>query len=212
MARPDRPLHRPRRAARSAGRGEREVLCRVRPDRAEPAHGQPGPAGHRAPPAGRGPHAVHPRRRRHRHDRRPARLRRADAQLPRHRQGVERQGARPGLALRVLRGWQRRHGRQQLRLDRIDVGDRLPARHRQALPGQPDALARDGQAAPRVGHQLHRVLLHPPAVHGLPQSLPRPRRHAAVRWLRPVGQPHRRRRAGAARDGGDRRTPSPPRW
>ena len=92
------------------------------------------------------------------------------------------------------------------------VGHRLPARHRQALPGQPDAGARHGQAASRVGHQLHRVLLRPAAVHGLPRAPPRPRRHAPVRRLRPVGQHHRRRRAGPARRRASRRTPSPRRW
>ena len=35
---------------------------------------------------------------------------------------------------------------QQPRLDRADVGDRLPARHRQALPGQPDARQGGGRA------------------------------------------------------------------
>ena len=38
-----------------------------------------------------------------------------------------------------LRGRQRRHDGQQLRLDREPVDHRLPARRRQALPGQPDA-------------------------------------------------------------------------
>ena len=41
-----------------------------------------------------------------------------------------------------LRGRQRRDDGQQLRLDRVAVDDRLPARHRQALPGQPDARPR----------------------------------------------------------------------
>ena len=98
VARPRRPLHRPRRAPRGAGRGERQVLRGLRPDRAEPPHGQPRPAGHRPPPAGRRPHAVHPRRRRHRDDRRPAGLRGAHAQLPRHGQGVDRARAAAGLA------------------------------------------------------------------------------------------------------------------
>ena len=79
------------------------------------------------------------------------------------------------------------------------VDHRLPARHRQALPGQPDAGARHRQAPPRVGHQLHRVLLRAAAVDGLPEPLPRPRRHAPVRRLRPVGQHHRRRRADPPR-------------
>ncbi len=84
---------------------------------------------------------------------------------------------------------------EQLRLDRQPVDDRLPARHRQALPGQPDARPRRGEPAPRERDQLHRVQLRPAAVDGLPQPPPRPRRHAAVRRQRPVGQHHRRRRA-----------------
>ena len=53
-------------------------------------------------------------------------------------------------------------------------------------------LARDVVKPPaRGGHQLHRVQLRAAAVDGLPQPLPRPRRDAAVRRLRPVGQPHR---------------------
>ncbi len=89
-------------------------------------------------------------------------------------------------------GRQRGDGRQQLRLDRVAVGHRLPARHRQALPGQPDAGARHRQAPSRLGDQLHRVLLRPAAVDGLPGAQPRPRRDAPVRRLRPVGQHHRR--------------------
>ena len=74
-------------------------------------------------------------------------------------------------------------------------------------------LARDVVRSPARGRdQLHRVQLRAAAVDGLPQPLPRPRRDAAVRRLRPVGQPHRRRRADPAR----RRRPgaraSPRRW
>ncbi len=61
-------------------------------------------------------------------------------------------------------------------------------------------LARDVvKSRLEAGHQLHRVQLRAAPVDGLPQPLPRPRRHAAVRRLRPVGQPHRRRRADPAR-------------
>ena len=74
-------------------------------------------------------------------------------------------------------------------------------------------LARDvGQEPARGRHQLHRVQLRAAAVHGLPQPLPRPRRHAAVRRLRPVGQPHRRRRADPPRGRRHTCTPSPRRW
>ena len=94
---------------------------------------------------------------------------------------------------------------EQLRLDRQPLDDRLPARHRQALPGQPDAGARDRAAPARLGHQLHGVQLRAAPVDGLPQPLPRPRRDAAARRVRPVGQHHRRRRADPA--GGRRARP-----
>ena len=69
VARTDRPLDRPRRAPRGAGRGERAVRRGVRPDRAEPPHGQPrADPDRQAAPGGR-THAVRPGRRRHRHDR-----------------------------------------------------------------------------------------------------------------------------------------------
>ena len=71
---------------------------------------------------------------------------------------------------------------------------RLPARHRQALPGQPDARQGGGPrpAGLASGHQLHRVQLPDPAGHGLPGAVPAARLHAADRRQRPVGQPHRR--------------------
>ena len=99
----------------------------------------------------------------------------------------------------VLRGRERRHDGQQPRLDREPLDHRLPARHRQALPGQPDAGPRRGAHPARGRDQLHRVLLRAAPVDGLPQPLPRARRDAAVRRLRPVGQPHRRRRADPPR-------------
>ncbi len=56
-----------------------------------------------------------------------------------------------------------------------------------------DARARHGQATARGRwHQLHRVQLRPAAVVGLPQPAPPSRRDAAVRRLRPVGNPSRR--------------------
>ncbi len=198
LARTRRPLDRHRCAAYGAGWGKRAVLRRLRPDGAEPAHGQPGAAGHGPPPPGRRPHALRPRGRCHRHDRRSQGLRRAHPQQPRHRQGLDRAGAHPGLGVRLLRGDERRHGGQQLRLDGVAVGHRLPPRHRQALPGQPDAGAGHRQASPRLGDQLHRVLLRAASVHGLPGAQPRPRRDSPVRRVRPVGQHHRRCRAHPA--------------
>ena len=198
VARPRRALDGPRRPARGPDRGERPVLRGLRPDRAQPAHGQPGADRHRhAAPAGRA-HAVRPGRRRDRHDRRPEGLRRAGAQLRRDGQGLGGAGPAPDRAVPVVRGRQRRHDGQQPRLDREPLDDRLPARHRQALPGEPDARPRRRALPARGGHQLHRVLLRALAVDGLPQPLPRARRGAAVRRLRPVGQPHGRRRADPA--------------
>ena len=60
-----------------AGRGPGPVLRGLRPDRTEPAHGQPGADRHRAAAAGGRPRPVRPRRRCDRADRRPAGLRRA---------------------------------------------------------------------------------------------------------------------------------------
>ncbi len=115
-------------------------------------------------------------------------------ELARRRQGLGREGPRADRAVLVLRGRARGHDGQQLRLDREPVDDRLPARRRQALPGQPHAGPRRGPLPARGRHLLHRVQLRAAAVDGLPQPAPRPRRHAAVRWQRPVGQHHRRRR------------------
>ena len=75
--------------------------------------------------------------------------------------------------------------------------DRLPARHRQALPDGPDAGQgnRLGPAEQRRGAVLHRVQLPDPAGHGLPRAVPAVRLHAADRRQRPVGQPDQRHRA-----------------
>ena len=201
-----------RRAPRGAPRRERQVLRGLRPDRAEPPHGPPGAGPHRPPTAAGGPHAVRARRRRDRHDRRPQGRGGAQPQLARRRQGVGRQGARPDRAVPLLRGAQRGHDGQQLRLDRHAVDDRLPARHRQALPGQPDAGPRGRRPAARVGHQLHRVQLRAAPVARLPRPPPRVRRDAPVRRVRPVGQPDSRGRAdpaGRGRQGARVRHPAP---
>ena len=158
------------------------------------------------------PHPLRAGRRRDRHDRRPQGVGGAHAQHPGRGQGLGRARARPDRAVPVVRGRQRRDDGEQLRLDRERLGHRLPARHRQALPGQPHARPRRRQPAPRGGHQLHRVQLRPAPVDGLPQPPPRLRRHAAVRRQRPVGQHHRRRGADPARRRRPRRTPSPRRW
>ena len=50
--------------------------------------------------------------------------------------------------------------------------------------------SRRGPLAPRGRDLLHRVQLRPAAVDGLPEPVPRPRRAAADRRVRPVGQHH----------------------
>ena len=139
------------------------------------------------------------------HDRRPEGLRRAHPQLPRHRQGVGGQGAHPDRALLVVRG-----ANAATMVDNYDwtaslstidflrdIGKHFPVNRMLA--------SRDRAPPARVGHQLHRVQLRAAAVDGLPEPLPRPRRDAAARRLRPVGQHHRRRRAHPA----GRRRPRP---
>ena len=204
VARAARPHHRPRRDARGARRRAGALLRRVRPHRTQPAPRQPGADHHRDAPAARWSRALRPGRGCHRHDRRPARLGGAHPQQRRRRGRLGRAGAAADRAVPLLRGRQRRVHGQQLRLDREPLDDRLPPRRRQALPGQPDAGPRRGPEPARGGHQLHRVQLRAAAVDGLPGALPHPRRAPAVRWQRPVGQPHRWRRADQAR----RRRPS----
>ena len=102
---------------------------------------------------------------------------------------------RAGRAVRRLLRRQPGADRQQPGLDRVGLGAGLPPRHRQALPGQPDAGPRRGPQPAGGGHLLHRVLLRPAAVLRLPRAVPQLRLHAADRRQRPVGQHHRRRRA-----------------
>ena len=201
MAWADRPVDRRGGAARRPGGGSGDLLLRLRPDGAEPAHRQPGPDPHAAPAAaGRAPPAG-ARRGRDRADRRPAAGVGALAELAGRRR---RLGAADPLADRALPGLLRPGGRaagEQPRLDGAAVGDRLPARRRQALPGEPDAgEGRRGRPAElRRGDLVHGVQLPDPPGHGLPGAVPALRVHAADRRLGPVGQPDR----------GDR--PHPPR-
>ena len=105
-----------------------------------------------------------------------------------------------------------RAARQQPGLDRRPAGAGLPARHRQALPGQPDAGPGVGPGPAGGGRdQLHRVQLPDPAGHGLPRAVPAPGLHAADRRQRPVGQPGRRRRPDPPGRGRLGSTPWPPR-
>ena len=90
------------------------------------------------------------RRRRDRHDRRPQGVRRAAGST---RSRPSAPGAEP-CASQVsrfldLRRGPRRPRRQQLRVDVVAVDRRVPARRREALPGEPNAGARRGPVAPR---------------------------------------------------------------
>ena len=195
VARPDPGLHRPRRAARAARRRAGHLLCGLRPDRAQPARRPPDAGHHRPPaPARRAPAAAAGRRR-HRPDRRPEGERRAHASTrPRWwPAGCER--IRDQLApVRVVHRGERGATGQQPGLDRRDVGGRVPARRRQALPGQQDAGPRGGEGPAGDRHQLHRVQLPAPPGQRLLRAAPPARLPAPVRRLRPVGQHHRRRR------------------
>ena len=94
------------------------VLRGLRPDRSEPAHGQPRADPHRAAAPGRRARPLRPGRRRDRADRRPAGLRRADDEPADTVQEWVAQGQQPDRAVPVVRGRQRRDDGEQLRLDR----------------------------------------------------------------------------------------------
>ncbi len=91
--------YRPGRSAQGAGHRGGDLLLRIRPDRAWPAHRQPGAAADHAPaPAGRAPADRHGRRR-YRADRRPGRqVGRASAQPARARRRAGSSGSGPRSA------------------------------------------------------------------------------------------------------------------
>ena len=122
LARSDRAVHRPRRAAARLDAGPLTLYCGLRPDRAQPARRAPGAAAHAAPvPAGRAP-PDRAGRRRHRPDRRPARGRRAHDEHAGRRSPMGRPDPRPARAVRRLRRLaDRRADRQQPGLDRRAV-------------------------------------------------------------------------------------------
>ncbi len=183
MARHDRPQHRSRRAACRDGGRPRDLLRRFRPDRAEPPFRQPGAAGDHAPAPAGGAYADRPRRRRDRPRRRPERSHhRAHPERPRGDRRLGRADQVPGRALPRLRRAQRGRDRQQPRLDREDVGNRLAPRHREALQRQPHAGKGVRQRAPRGRrHQLHGVQLPGHAGGRLPRAVSAPRLHPAAR-------------------------------
>ncbi len=206
MARPGGAVHRRGRAAFCTVGGHRRLLRGLRPDGAVAAHRQPRAGSDRPPPAGRRPPALPAGRRSDGPHRRPPRLGRAHAQLARGGRRLGRAHPRPDRAAPVVRRRQRRAHGEQPGLDRAHVGDRVPARHRQALP--PGHHAVQGHRGPAAGlgrgHQLHRVQLPGAAGHGLPGAVPAARHHAAARRQRPVGQPPGRRRADPQGRGGQR--------
>ena len=196
MARAGGADHRRVRAAQGTRRRADHGVLRVRPDGPLAALRQPRAARRAAPPpAGRAPRHL-PRGRVDRADRRPAAHGRAGAEDQGADRRVGGEHPPPGRAVPGVRRREPRGLRQQPGLDRADVGAGLPARRRQALPGQPDGQegGHRGAAEQRRGHLLHRVQLPAAAGARLPAALPRLRLHAADRRQRPVGQPHGRLR------------------
>ena len=182
-------------------RGPMTVYAGFDPTAPQPACRAPGAPAGVAPVSARRPSPDRARGRRHRHDRRSARRRRADPQRGRHRRRMDRTDRRTAATLRRLRGFwgitHRRRRRQQPGLDAPDVGDRVPARRRQALLGQRHAGPRHRPAPPgRRRHLLHRIQLHAVAGQRLRRAAPPLRLPPADRRLRPVGQHHRRGPAG----------------
>ena len=147
LARPRARLHRPGRAARAARGRADHVLLRLRPDRAEPAPRQPRAAadscaGCSSPGTSRsGSSAARPGSS-------------AIRGRPPSARSTPRRPSPSGSATSAaqverfleLRGRERRAHGQQPRLDRAAQRDRLPARHRQALPRRHDAQEGRGRA------------------------------------------------------------------
>ena len=174
-------------------RRARVALLRLRPDRAEPAHRQPRPDPHRAPPAGR----------------RPPRRSRSSAARPGLIGDPKMAGERTLNARDVVAGWVERI-REQIEpllalrrratprrmvnnldwtapLSAIDFLRDIGKHYRLGTMLAKDTVAR--RLNSDAGHQLHRVQLPDPAGHGLPRAVPPARLHAADRRQRPVGQP-----------------------
>ena len=144
-------LHRPRGPRRAADRRRRPRLHRLRRHRAVAARRAPAQHHDAALAAEDRPQADHADGRRHHQGRRPVvPLRRApaaDARADRrqHRDHPRRLRQVPRLRRRADR---RAHARQR-RVARRAQLPRLPARHRPALLGQPDALLREREVAAR---------------------------------------------------------------
>ncbi len=145
------------------------------------------------------------RRRRDRHDRRSVRaIQRAEPARSGDARGERRVDQAPARALPGFRRPERGAGRQQPRLARIDVADRLPAGHRQALHGPVHAGQGFGPGPARARPVVHRVQLHAPPVGGL-RAPPSDPRRASCRWAGPTSggtsRPASSSSAGPARQG-----------
>ena len=178
----------------AARRRPGHVLCGLRPDRAEPARrpphaGRSPPAGSSSPGTGRCCWSAAPPARSATRRRAPS----GRSTRPRWSPAGWSASATSSRPFVIVHRRQRGAAGQQPGLDRRDVGDRVPARRRQALPGQQDAGPRGGEGPAGDRHQLHRVQLPAAAGQRLLRAAPPARLPAAVRRLRPVGQHHRRR-------------------
>ena len=191
--------HRPRRAPCAPGSPTaRDRLLRLRPDRRQPPHRQPGRRPRPAPVPGRRAPAHRPGRRGHGDDRRPERplrgahpARRGDrwpATWPASGASSSACSTSAGPTAPSLvdnATWTARPAAARL------PPRRGQARHRQRHGGQGVG---EGPDRGDGGHLLHRVQLHAAPGQRLPLA-PRPRGlRAPDRRLRPVGQHHRRRR------------------
>ena len=104
---------------------------------------------------------------------------------------------------RLRRRAQRRDHARQRRLARRPQLPDLPPRHRPALLGQPHALLREREVAPRprAAAVVPRVQLHDPPGLRLPRAQPPRGLPAADGRLRPVGQHRQRHRPHPPRRG-----------
>ena len=213
VARPHRALDGPRRPARRDGRGAGPLLRRVRPDRSEPAHGQPRADPHRPAAAGRGARPLRPRRRRHRPDRRPAGVRGADDEPRRHRPRVGGHGS----SARSSRSCRSRATTPR-RWSTTTTGPRRCPRSTSCATSASTSRSTGCWPARWCGPGSRAGISYTEFSYVLLQSMDflelfrEPRRAAPVRRQRPVGQPHRRRRADPAGHRQARRTRSPRRW
>ena len=166
-------------AAQAPGLGDGHLLHRLRPHGREPARGPPAAAHEHGAPAEGGAQAHRARRRRDNAHRRPlGKVRDAEDPSRGDHRGERRAVSRADRAFPGLQRGKGPHAGQRRMAGAAEL-HRVPARHRQALLGQPHADLRDLQDAPRDGTVVHRVQLPAPAVLRLPGAVPPPRLPAA---------------------------------